>query len=292
MTDYETKPVVVGIDGSPVAVATARWALVEASAREVPLRLLYSVNTARTVGDQGRIEGREAELGETALRTAATALAEVGQSVKIETDLTWGPPSSALIAESHNAAIVCVGTIGIGAVARAVLGSTAARVAEHAHCPVAVIRPRADQDGRAENWIAVGIEPRPEPDIAAKLAFEEARMRHAPLLAVALGCNEFRVNTVDDTAHRLALWRSLYPDVTVDIVSAQAGLADYLADYLADSREELSRLYTATPGRHDFARTSPLAVVSNGGAAEVMRIVGPHGPAVLGHAQCSVLVAR
>ena len=43
--------------------------------------------------------------------------------------------------------MICVGSVGIGAVAREFLGSTAAALAEKAHCPVAIIRTPREQAG-------------------------------------------------------------------------------------------------------------------------------------------------
>ncbi|WP_369830532.1 universal stress protein, partial [Mycobacterium sp. 1245111.1] len=68
------------------------------------------------------------------------AVTATGKPVKVETELLRGDPAAMLIAESGEAAMICMGSTGIGRLARAVLGSTAADVAEGAHCPVAIIR--------------------------------------------------------------------------------------------------------------------------------------------------------
>lgn len=287
MTNDETKPVVVGIDGSDAAVEAAQWAIDEAMAHVVPLRLIAVANTPRTLGDW-QLKGPEAEYGQSSLRAASAAVAATGQPVKVETELLWGPPSNALIAESRHAAMICLGTVGIGVVSRALLGSTAAAVAEHAHCPVALIRPTDGAHSAAENWVAVGIEDRPGNDIAVKVALEEALLRHAKLVAVGLGCNAFGVNDARETERLIATWRQQYPDVHIDVFSARDGLADFLAD----NRDELARRYASATGAHGEGHVHPLAVVDDGDANEVARIVGPHDHALRKHAQCSVLVAR
>ena len=71
---------------------------------------------------------------------ASAAVATIGKPVKVETAILRGDPATALIAESRDAAMVCVGSTGIGRFARALLGSTVAELAEAAHCPVAIIR--------------------------------------------------------------------------------------------------------------------------------------------------------
>ena len=50
--------------------------------------------------------------------------------------------------------MICIGSIGIGQVARRVIGSTADAVAQKAHCPVAIIRHNRDAD---ESRFRVGL---------------------------------------------------------------------------------------------------------------------------------------
>ena len=287
MTNDETKPVVVGIDGSNAAIDAAQWAISEALARDVPLRLIFAANTPRTQGDPA-IRGPAAEYGQASLRAAAAAMVAMGEPVKVETDLLWGPPSNALIAESRRAAMVCVGTVGIGIMARAILGSTATGVATWAHCPVAVIRPRAGTHSVAENWVAVGIDDRPSYDVAVTMALREARIRNAPLVAVGLGCNTFGVNTVEKTERRLERWRQQYPDVRIDVFSTRGGVAEFLAD----NRDDLSRRYPATTRTLGDPGVLPLAVLGASDVSELMTIIGPQDHALCGHAECSVLIAH
>jgi nucleotide-binding universal stress UspA family protein len=68
----------------------------------------------------------EVEYAEAALRLAAAAVAAAGKPVKVETAILQGDPAATLIAESRNAEMVCVGSVGTGRLAKALLGSTAA----------------------------------------------------------------------------------------------------------------------------------------------------------------------
>ena len=280
--------VVVGIDGSNAAIDAAQWAVCEAVARDVPLKLIYATNTIRT---QGHLEltGPDVEHGEEALRTATAAIDAMDQPVKVEPELVWGPPSNALVQQSRSAALVCVGTVGIGAVARAVLGSTATAVAGLAHCSVAILR--APEHGAGANFVAVAIEDQGdqgESDGTLEAALDEARTRRAPLVAAAVGCNVFGVNSVERTERRLEGWRSRYPDVPIEVFEAQANLADFLADH----HGELRRRYAAPGGIPEDPSARPLAVVHHAAAHTVANIVGPHDHALLRHGYCSVLIAR
>ena len=82
----------------------------------------------------------EVQYAESSLRAATAAVEATGKPVKIETEILWGSPDTALINESRNASMVCVGSVGIGAMASKMWGSTAATLAEKAYCPVAIIR--------------------------------------------------------------------------------------------------------------------------------------------------------
>jgi len=277
--------VVVGIDGSDTAIETAQWAVREAVARDVPLKLVLAANTIRTQGHR-ELSGPEVTHGEECLRTASAAIAAMDQPVKVETEIVWGPPSNALIAQSHSAALVCVGTVGIGAVARAALGSTATAVAGLASCPVAVIRPR--DRGNTAGFVAVGVDDRPESDGLVEAALDEARLRHCPLVAAAVGCNVFGVNSVEATRKRLEEWVRRYPDVVIDVMEAQSSLADFLADH----HDDLRARYQSEGGETADPWARPLAVLDAAEVRDVARIVGPHDHALLQHAYCSVLVAR
>lgn len=287
MGNDEIGPVVVGIDGSDAAIDTAQWAAGEALARDVPLRLISVANIPRTVMDW-ELKGPEAEHGRIALRAASAAVAAMDDRVKIETELLWGPPSNALIAESRQAAMVCVGTVGIGWVARAVLGSTAAAVAEHAHCPVAVILPNTRGRAGVENWVAVGIDESPGTDAAVTMAVKEAQLRHAPLIAVGLGCNDFDVNNVGETERRVEQYRSRHPDVRIEVAETRGSLADFLVA----SRGEITRRYSTPTDLERPVAMHPLAVLGSADAGELARMVGPHDHAVRDHPRCSVLIAR
>jgi len=131
-------PVVVGIDGSKAALDAALWAVDEAVGRDVPLRLVHVTGVRRPPSGSAEALAPEIQYGETSLRAASSQVADSDETVKVEAELLWGPVGDVLITESMSASMLCVGSIGIGWAAKWVLGSTAARVAEQAHCPVVV----------------------------------------------------------------------------------------------------------------------------------------------------------
>jgi nucleotide-binding universal stress UspA family protein len=94
----------VGIDGSDAAINAAKWAVTEATSRDIPLRLIHAI-PERQPDEPAGDESLDIEYGETALRAASAALHAVGEQVKIEADLAHGSPKSVLINESRHAAM-------------------------------------------------------------------------------------------------------------------------------------------------------------------------------------------
>jgi nucleotide-binding universal stress UspA family protein len=255
--------VIVGIDGSDAAIAAARWAADEAIAREVPLRLIYAADVApaHPYGDF-RLQITDAQ---PMLRAADAAVAATGKTVKVETAVVGAGPRQGLISESRAAEMLCVGSIGVGR-ASDVLGSTAAAVANAAFCPVAIIRPDVTTPASAGGLIAVSVDNSPRNDRVIQNGFAEARLRHAPLLALGVG---LAVNGCDQLDQRLAPWRDRYPEVHVRAVPAPDGVAEFVS-----------------------ASTEPiqLAVIGSGQVAPLMQFVPAEAISVV--ELCSVLVVR
>jgi nucleotide-binding universal stress UspA family protein len=249
------RPVVVGIDGSQAALDAATWAVTEAVSLGVPLRLVHvsdAKHASRLPIDAGDCEAGHAE---SVVYRAEMTIHDIGTRVQVETAIVCGRPDCVLIDESRRAALVCVGTEGKGPCAPMPLGSTAAALAKHAHCPVAIVRsggaPQTDT-----GWIAAVQNGEPDNDAVVHRAMEEGRLRRAPVLLI-------------DT--RLDSWIRRYPDVHVRTVAARRGGM-----------------------RHDerLSDSIQLAVVGSADAEHVAQLVWPDYHPVLGDANHSVLLVR
>jgi nucleotide-binding universal stress UspA family protein len=274
MNDPQSRrSIVVGIDGSQTAINAAVWAIDEAVDREIPLRLVHVIHPDTGTSDLAAVtddDPLEVEYGEAVLRIAADAVTATGKLVKVETALLCGDASAVLIAESRDADMVCVGSVGIGRFCRAVLGSTAADLAEGAHCAVAIIRAHHDRPRtNGGNWIVVPIDHSPDNDTVVEQAMKEARRRHATVLALGVWHEQGRSTSYDALDRRVQSWRARYPDLRIYEVAAGAGVADFLADNEAWIQ---------------------LAVIGRADAPEVAQLVGPHAHPILGHVECSVLI--
>lgn len=234
MADIYSRPsVVVGIDGSKAAIQAALWAVDEAVSRDIPLRLVYVIDAIEVSGEPGSYDGRMAA-ARVALHDASLAVEETGKPVKIETDILRGKPLNKLMHESRNAAMICVGSMGLNH-ARRGQGSVAGTLAGAALCPVAVIN-RDPKDGATPEVSAVVA----EVDNGAVLrhAFEEARLRGVPLRAISVRPAEAPDDVGADRSvehprlsRRLARWTRLYPDVQVESEAVHGHACRYMAHH-------------------------------------------------------------
>lgn len=175
------KPIVVGIDGSHVGIAAALWAVDEAIGRATSLRLVSVIKLTHPSPDDYT---RDLEHAEKALREARSAIETAGKPAGIETDIPRGPAGPMLVEASRDAEMVCVGSVGIGRYASAILGSAAAELAGKAHCPVAVLRTDAEQPPPDIDWVVVRMTDEPGNDAVVEWAAWEARLRRAPMLVL------------------------------------------------------------------------------------------------------------
>ncbi len=264
--------VVVGIDGSHAAIQAAEWAIDEAVSREVPLRLVEVIPEQvepAPLASVGNVR-MEFEFAETALRIATAAVEATGKPVKVETAILQGNPAAILIAESRDAAMICIGSVGIGRFARALLGSTAAELAEAAHCPVAIIRTQQSQQKASSALIVAAVNDLPEDDDVVEHAMAEAQLRQAPVLATGLR-KEAGDMPYAELERRVADWGRRHPGARIYAGATRNDIADFLAA---------------------MDKTIQLAVISSTDVDQVARLIGPHHHPLLGHAECSVLIVR
>ncbi|MFH8381825.1 universal stress protein [Kitasatospora sp. NPDC018058] len=134
--------VVVGVDGSPSSHAALRWAVRHAAliggvvdavgAWEPPSHFGWSAPVVDTAFDRELAERRFAD-------ELHTVLGE-DQPVQVRRSLVMGDPSDVLLDASQGAEVLVVGTHGHGGFTRVLLGSVSTRCAQHADCPVVIVR--------------------------------------------------------------------------------------------------------------------------------------------------------
>ncbi|WP_316745426.1 universal stress protein [Streptomyces sp. MK7] len=140
--------VVVGVDGSPSSYAALRWAVRYARLVGGVVEAIHAWDTPSDVGWTGPAIDPEFDLRQARERFAEelSAVFAGGQRpAGLREHLVEGDPSEVLIRASQGAEVLVVGSRGRGGFARAMLGSVSQRCAQHAACPVVVVRQDRDQ---------------------------------------------------------------------------------------------------------------------------------------------------
>ena len=140
--------VVVGVDHSAGAKAALRFALEEARLRQATLRVVHAwqYGYIGATGLEGALPAMGGEL-EDFRRGAEAALEETlrdagaeKDGVAIERRVDQGAAAAVLVEESRGADLLVVGSRGHGGFAQLLLGSVSLQCAQHAFCPVVIVR--------------------------------------------------------------------------------------------------------------------------------------------------------
>ncbi|MGN6325991.1 universal stress protein [Pseudolysinimonas sp.] len=135
------RPVIVGFDGSDPSADALRQARSLAEALGLPLVVLVAWRYSILSGKGELVLNLWGALADSR-RAAEEAVGAIyggppPDSVSIE--LVDGSPARELVHASDRAAMIVVGSRGLGGFQELLLGSVSAAVAEHAHCPVLVV---------------------------------------------------------------------------------------------------------------------------------------------------------
>ena len=270
--------IVVGVDGSRGARRAALWALDEAVSRDIPLRLIYAIDSPAAAPEE---EGQLLAGAESAIRQAADAVEATARAVKLETDILHGRPIATLVAASRWAAMICVGEVGLKNFDSDRIGSTATALVTSAHCPVAIVRGQDTLAGRDPGWVVVELDESPDSAAVLQFGVQEARLRCAPLRVLASW--QSRYTDVHDSHavsdgnrmvraqldRRLSHWKNQYPDLDARPVAIHGNVLHYLAKH---------------------AGSIQLVVVGARNARGIEELLGPTGSAALHNTDCSTLI--
>jgi len=146
------KRIVVGVDGSDASKAALAWAADEAELRGTDvLALLAWMPTVAVPGPWPAMVPVRVpqEVEESASATLAAVVDEVlGEEPKVEVveRVVHGAAASALVEAAGSAELLVVGSRGLGGFTGMLLGSVSHQCAQHASCPVVIVR-RIGQGG-------------------------------------------------------------------------------------------------------------------------------------------------
>ncbi|WP_127782016.1 universal stress protein [Rhodococcus sp. X156] len=293
--------IVVGVDGSPASDRAVRWAAEAAQLHHAPLVLVsaWTVSMAAYGGigmpqwffdDQVAEARRKLEAAEQLVRSVA------GEPVSLDKQLVAGAPAEALVELSIGARMVVVGARGLGELTSGLVGSVSSAVSHHAECPVVILHDtdvapavtgEGEGDGEGEGAVVVGVDGSAASEPALAIAFEEASLRGAELVAVhAWSDQSLRPATPDrglpwesiESAEKAALAESLagftdrYPDVVVQRVVVQ----DRPVRHLLACSEGAQLLVVGSRGRGGFRGL----------------LLGSTSTALLHSAECPLMIVR
>jgi nucleotide-binding universal stress UspA family protein len=147
MSGTRTGTIVVGVDGSACSKEALRWALGEARLRGANVRAVraWQFPPLLTAGPYVPPVDFDvaSQLRDAARESVEAAVREVAGETPVETEVVEGPAARVLLREAEDAELLVVGSRGHGGFAGLLLGSTSHQCAQHARCPVVVVRDAA-----------------------------------------------------------------------------------------------------------------------------------------------------
>ncbi|KQR16084.1 universal stress protein [Cellulomonas sp. Leaf334] len=142
--ETSTRPVVVGVDGSPTSVSAVDYAFDQASRLGLPLVAVHAWEMPTLFGPVPPWMPEEIEeirMAEKALLSESLAgHMERYPDVNVTSMVHRGGPAHVILAASEDAELLVVGSRGLGGFRGLLLGSVSQAVLHHATCPVVVVR--------------------------------------------------------------------------------------------------------------------------------------------------------
>lgn len=261
--------VLVGYDGSDLAIQALDWALDEAELRKLPLTVVHSWQWPYGTADED-VRRHLRVAAEHVLWHGAERARARRSVTRVDTDLYEGHPAERLVRLSTGADLVVVGSRGLGALRRTMVGSVAAHVAAHARCPVVVVRGHGPPPAPRHRGPVAAVAARPPCDALLDFALQEAALRRLTLLAARTGAHhgpppDDRLAAAEDEWRQAVLARhACFPGVPVD-----------------------TEVETGAPREVVEALSCAASLLVVGGAH-----AGPVTRAALEHAVCPVAVIR
>jgi len=249
------KPVVVGIDGSPAAAVAIEWGAVEAATLRSPLHLVHAVKSGGSPGQAGDI-----------VYKGVAQARGLEPGIVIDSRIERGSPSVALVKASGDAAVIVIGSRGLGTLIGGLVGSTGLDLAANARCPVVVVRP--DLGATAAVRVVIGYDGSPASDTALAFGLDYARRHDLAVRVVA-------AQPEGTELHRIT------EDELREAVHARGGSDAELIQITGHPAEHILRL-------SDDAKLIVIGARGRGGFAGML--IGSVSQTVLHHAGCPVAI--
>ncbi|HET9171261.1 MAG TPA: universal stress protein [Actinospica sp.] len=139
--------IVVGVDGSASSRDALRWAARQARLTGAELHAVCAWDFPATYG--WAPDYSDVDLAAQARKDLDATIAEVLGAAPAVVRVERGHPAAVLVDSSLGADLLVVGSRGHGAFAGMLLGSVSQHCAQHALCPVLIVRHQQDGSGQA-----------------------------------------------------------------------------------------------------------------------------------------------
>ncbi|SDM38985.1 universal stress protein [Nonomuraea jiangxiensis] len=177
------QPILVGYDESPGSEQALRWAVHEARLRGLPVLVCHAWQwpyPLRPVSE--KVLAQVERIATAVVHNGVRHGRELG-GVEVRPIMAKGPASAVLLEAAREAALVVLGSRGVGGFEDLRVGSAAVQVPAHSSKPVVVVRPGEPvvRDGAR---IVVGIDGSPASRAAFDFALEEAALHGGTVRAI------------------------------------------------------------------------------------------------------------
>ncbi|GAB3887504.1 universal stress protein [Kibdelosporangium lantanae] len=221
-----SKPIVVGVDGTPGSQPALEWAITEAHRRNLPILVLHvgDLDDYPAVSSGSLLERTHGQ------RVAVKAVHAVhARGVKVSSVVIPGSPADVLTGWSTDASMIVLGSRGLH-------GSVGSSVSAHARCPVVVVH----NASRRRGPVVVGVDGSPASRSAIAFAMDYAARRNTWVRAVHAWRRSMLPGAGDIATERathlkvvvdaMAAVRDQFPTVPVRVARPLGRPADILTD--------------------------------------------------------------
>ncbi|GAA4693594.1 MULTISPECIES: universal stress protein [Kocuria] len=260
--------IVAAYDGSDYSERALDWAIQEAAAQEIPLKIV--VSTGRPVGVDQSLYGPflDAVQEESEKLTRAAVAKAKDAGVQVQGIIERGDAAGVIVYEAKDSSLVVMGKRGRHGV-RGRVGSVSAATASHSPVPVVILpeswnpaqRESRSEDESFEGAVVVGVDKLGAKNKAVHVAADYARA-HGLTLAV--------VSVVPTTSYLPMNSSELERAVQEQLLAPAKELTDQVAEELRAKYSDLNIVTRVLQGRPadalvDASRTADLLVMGSRG---------------------------
>lgn len=294
--------VVVGTDGSERANRAVEWAADRALARGLPLLVLYVAPNRGALGiDAIGADAFDDPRGHKRVQAALGHVEELVGSLRasypgidVSSAVVEGNPAQVLAEATKNAAMVVVGARGASA-PRSVkmLGGVSDAVTAHARGPIAIVTDEAHDNPHGP--VVVGVDDSEPSMLAVATAFDAARVRGVPLVAV----HAFVQRPPNEAVWDEGEWTATMKETSWEQADKELGekVRGWLAGAIAENPDVPLEVRIVRASPHDALVVASmdaglLVVGSRGRGGFRGLLLGSTSKHVIREAHCPVVVTR